>query len=165
MPSLPLAARVRVIPMSCTLRHWRISLAALELDRTTPQKQNKDLDFLLSPCFYWWASRESNTAPTDYESLMHGRYSPALPSNSRTYDNLISFRHALYSYAVDTSLTLREEQIFHRHVTPECSVGLTLPEFIARPHHTGQHISELQAQAILAISNHGLQLSRSLLLI
>jgi hypothetical protein len=31
-------------------------------------ENEKDLDLHLSPLWNWWASRESNTAPTDYES-------------------------------------------------------------------------------------------------
>jgi hypothetical protein len=42
-------------------------LIAPRLHRHEPRKAKKDSSFHLSPSYVWWASRESNTAPTDYE--------------------------------------------------------------------------------------------------
>jgi len=42
------------------------------------------LDFITQ---FWWASRESNTVPTDYESNQAGPSLPAITGNYKKFDH------------------------------------------------------------------------------
>ena len=71
----------------------------------------KDLGSHLSPCFYWWASHESNTAKTIMENLVQKHFSMH-PNQSQHCDQLenIKILHLPLGRLICEKLALSQEK-------------------------------------------------------